>query len=97
MGFNDLKPHPFANMFPYIQGEELAEFVEDIRTNGLQEQIILFDGQILDGRNRYNALKEIGDYGKKHFISFEVHCTQAKIQPDPLCNLSCRRTCIGGI
>ncbi|WP_415157512.1 MT-A70 family methyltransferase [Maritalea sp.] len=82
--FADLQPHPYADMFPYMVGADRTEFVSDIRQNGLQEQIILLDGKILDGRNRYRALKDIGEYGVRHFIDFEMHCKLANISPDPL-------------
>lgn len=52
--------HPLANVFPLIEGEEFFAFCEDIKVNGQQEPIVLFNGKILDGRNRYRALQEIG-------------------------------------
>mgnify|MGYP003114634401 FL=1 len=50
-----LEYHELANIFPLIQGVEFDELVKDIQWNGLQEPIILYEGKILDGRNRYNA------------------------------------------
>lgn len=47
--------HPAANFFPMMAGDELAELVEDIRAKGLLEKIVLFEGKILDGRNRAKA------------------------------------------
>lgn len=47
--------HPLANLFPLIEGKEFDELVADVRENGLLEPIVLLDGQILDGRNRYRA------------------------------------------
>jgi ParB-like chromosome segregation protein Spo0J len=54
-GRNTIEPHPLANLFPLMEGAEFDEFVVDIKTNGLHEPIVLFDGKILDGRNRYRA------------------------------------------
>lgn len=60
-GDNGLIPyHPLANAFPLIEGEEYIAFCEDISNNGQQEPIVLLDGMILDGRNRYRALCELG-------------------------------------
>jgi ParB-like chromosome segregation protein Spo0J len=43
-----------------MTGEEFERLKEDIKTRKLQEPIIIYDGKILDGRNRYNALKALG-------------------------------------
>ena len=49
--------HPIANLFPMMDDEALAELAADIKAKGLKEQIKLWRGQIIDGRNRYRACK----------------------------------------
>lgn len=52
---SDIQFHPIANVFPLIEGAEFRELVEDVREHGLREPVILHEGMILDGRNRYRA------------------------------------------
>lgn len=52
--------HPIANCFPLIDGQEFEELVADIKANGVREPVILYEGQILDGRNRYRASQIAG-------------------------------------
>lgn len=52
--------HPLCTLFPRLSGSEFQNLVEDIKQNGLREPIILHDGMILDGGNRYRACIEAG-------------------------------------
>ena len=47
--------HELANLFPMIPKEELEQLTDDLRTNGLIEPITIYEGKILDGRNRFVA------------------------------------------
>ena len=52
--------HPIASMFPLIGGDELDQLREDIRDHGLREPIVIYEGKILDGRNRWRACIHAG-------------------------------------
>lgn len=47
--------HPLCTLFPRMIGEDFDALVADIYANGLQSPIVLHDGMILDGGNRYRA------------------------------------------
>lgn len=55
-----LEYHPLANLFPLIEGAEFDDLVADIRANGLQDTIDVYQGKILDGRNRHRAAEAAG-------------------------------------
>ncbi|WP_322040081.1 ParB/RepB/Spo0J family partition protein [Burkholderia diffusa] len=56
----DLQLHPLCTLFPRIEGVEFEALKVDIETNGLQQPIVVHDGMILDGGNRYRACLEAG-------------------------------------
>jgi hypothetical protein len=55
-----LEPHPLANIFPPIEGEEFDELIRDIRVHGLREPVWIYEGKVLDGRNRVRACRAAG-------------------------------------
>jgi hypothetical protein len=62
---DSLPVHPAADLFPSMSGAELRELGENIKADGLQSPVIIYDGQLLDGRNRLDAMALVG-------IKFEV-------------------------
>jgi N6-adenosine-specific RNA methylase IME4 len=52
-----MKFHKLSNIFPLLNGTELTALADDIREHGLKEEIVTYEDQILDGRNRFNACK----------------------------------------
>lgn len=51
----EIPVHPAAMLFPMMFGEDLGNLADDIAANGLMEPIVIYHGQILDGRNRLAA------------------------------------------
>jgi ParB-like chromosome segregation protein Spo0J len=75
--------HPLANVFPLIDGKPYEDLMADILKNGVREAIWLYEGKILDGRNRYRAAKAmkveaefrdyLGDDAMAFVISLNIH------------------------
>ncbi len=68
--------HPLCTLFPRLDGNEFNALKEDIKQNGLRQPIVLKDGMILDGGNRYRACVEAGiepefvDFDGDNIVSF---------------------------
>jgi hypothetical protein len=57
---SDLPVHPASDLFPMMAPDRLSELTADIKQNGLVNPIVIHDGQIVDGRNRYVACRRAG-------------------------------------
>lgn len=52
--------HPLANIFPLLDGQAFSDLIADVIKHGIREPVWLFDGQLLDGRNRWRASQAAG-------------------------------------
>jgi hypothetical protein len=55
-----MKIHPVAELFPLMSPDEFQTFKADIAANGQHDEIWIYQGAIIDGRNRYRACQELG-------------------------------------
>lgn len=61
--------HPLCEIFPAINASEIAALAEDIKLHGQRDPIVILDGKILDGQNRYAACLLAGI--KPKFVKFD--------------------------
>jgi ParB/Sulfiredoxin domain len=52
--------HSASALFPMMDNVALAALVRDIKAHGLREPIVLWEGKVLDGRNRLRACELAG-------------------------------------
>lgn len=64
-----VEAHPYADAWPMLREDELAELAADIAATGLRHSIVLHDGMVLDGRNRLAACTIAGV--EPTFVDFE--------------------------
>lgn len=57
---NAMKWHPASCIFPMLDESGLQSLADDIRQHGQREPVVLFEGMVLDGRNRWMACKMAG-------------------------------------
>ena len=56
----EYKHHPVADAFPMMDAKRFDEHLKDMFEHGQRVPIVLCDGMILDGRNRYRACQKLG-------------------------------------
>jgi hypothetical protein len=61
--------HPLAMKFPAMSDSEIEKLAKDIEKHGLRLDLVLYEGKILDGRNRYLACQKAGV--EPRFMTFE--------------------------
>ena len=57
---NCLPIHPAAELFPMMSEKEFQLMKEDIRLHGQNDDVLVWNGMLLDGRNRLRACTELG-------------------------------------
>ena len=55
-----MRHHPIADIWPMMDQAQLQDLADDIKKNGQLQFIWLYEGMILDGRNRYAACQLAG-------------------------------------
>ena len=55
-----LAAHPLANLLPMMRPARFARLKQSIEFEGQQESVVVFEGRVLDGRNRLQACLELG-------------------------------------
>jgi|SRR5215813_3158536 len=74
-----IKVHPAADLFPMLPEDELRKLGEDIKTNGLQEKVLLWrdaagERYVVDGRNRLDAMEAVGlDTLKDNHLNLDLY------------------------
>lgn len=55
-----MKVHKLAEVFPTMPPEQYEAFRKDVETQGVLTPIVVYKGEIIDGRHRWAASREVG-------------------------------------
>jgi ParB/Sulfiredoxin domain len=86
--WRDVLPiHPAADLFPMLERAELLELGKDIKKNGLKIPVTVWRGkggrlQLLDGRNRLDAMEAVGIPIKRLKSFIEYYCERPMVWED---------------
>jgi hypothetical protein len=83
-----LEDHPISQIFPMMETADLHALADSIEKHGQRDRIILLDGKILDGRNRWEACRLRGIEPKFAFFDPAIH---GESPTDFVMDLNCRR------
>lgn len=61
--------HPAAEIFPMMDAAALKELADDIKAHGQRDWIELYEGKVIDGRNRIKACELAGE--EPHYCEIE--------------------------
>jgi hypothetical protein len=54
-----LRAHPIAELVPHMTPDQYGALVHDIHEHGLRTPIVMYEGMVLDGRNRARAWYDV--------------------------------------
>ena len=54
------EPHPLAALMPMMDDEAFTNLKADVAKRGIEHQMTIYQGLLLDGRNRMRAARELG-------------------------------------
>ena len=54
-----LRAHPIAELVPDMTADQFDALLDDIREHGLRTSIVMYEGMVLDGRNRARAWYDV--------------------------------------
>jgi hypothetical protein len=54
-----LRAHPIAELVPYMTPDQYSALRHDVREHSLRTPIVMYEGMVLDGRNRARAWYDV--------------------------------------